>query len=160
MSGLLPVVSQLSRDQLPKIERELLTGLRVARDPAQPIDALKTSLTQVTTYQSAVIAALERAIQDLVPWESYHRLAADIGQLRKDQIELASQTRQLRRESLALVRPDGVSIAHEDQSASPKELITFQTGNEDLAWLNDEVGIGLGTGANGRLSLEIFIARS
>lgn len=64
-----------------------------------------------------------------------------------------------KREAVAY-RAIGVSIAHEDQSASPKELITFQTGNEDLAWLNNEIGVGLGTGANGKLSLEIFIARS
>ena len=54
----------------------------------------------------------------------------------------------------------GVSIAKPDRSANPKELITFQTGNEDLAWLNDEVGVGFGTGAEGKLTLEIFIARS
>ncbi|HZD23203.1 MAG TPA: DUF3237 family protein, partial [Acidimicrobiia bacterium] len=30
----------------------------------------------------------------------------------------------------------GVSIANEDQTADPKELIVFETGNEDLAWLN------------------------
>ena len=53
----------------------------------------------------------------------------------------------------------GVSIAHPDRSANPKELITFQTGNEDLAWLNDEVAVGLGTGAEGKLTLEIFLAR-
>ncbi len=54
----------------------------------------------------------------------------------------------------------GVSIANPDQSANPKELITFQTGNEDLAWLNDEIAVGFGYGAAGRLTLEIFIARS
>jgi hypothetical protein len=53
----------------------------------------------------------------------------------------------------------GVSIANPDRSANPKELITFQTGNEDLAWLNDEVAVGFGTGAEGKLTLEIFIAR-
>jgi len=54
----------------------------------------------------------------------------------------------------------GVSIANADRSANPKELITFQTGNEDLAWLNDEVAVAFGTGASGKLTLEIFIARS
>lgn len=54
----------------------------------------------------------------------------------------------------------GVSIANPDQSANPKELITFQTGNEALAWLNDEIAVAFGTGASGKLTLEIFIARS
>jgi hypothetical protein len=53
----------------------------------------------------------------------------------------------------------GVSIANEDQSANPKELIVFQTGNEEFAWLNDEVAVGFGTGTAGKLTLEIFIAR-
>ena len=30
-------------------------------------------------------------------------------------------------------RAPGISIANPDRSASPKELIAFQTGNEDLA---------------------------
>lgn len=52
----------------------------------------------------------------------------------------------------------GVSIAHEDRTASPQELITFQTGNEDLAWLNSVVGVGLGHGGT-ELELTIYIVR-
>jgi len=54
----------------------------------------------------------------------------------------------------------GISIAHEDRSASPKELLTFQTGNEDLAWLNDEIGVAFGHGAGGRLTVEVYLVRS
>ncbi len=53
----------------------------------------------------------------------------------------------------------GVSIANEDQSANPKELIVFQTGNEDLAWLNNEVAVAFGHGAEGKLTLEIYLVR-
>lgn len=53
----------------------------------------------------------------------------------------------------------GVSIANPDQSADPKELITFQTGNEDLAWLNSEVAVAFGHGEAGRLTLEIYLVR-
>lgn len=53
----------------------------------------------------------------------------------------------------------GVSIAHEDQSADPKELIVFETGNEDLSWLNNEVGVAFGHGAGGKITLEIYIIR-
>jgi hypothetical protein len=56
-------------------------------------------------------------------------------------------------------RATGVSIANEDQSADPKELIVFETGNEDLAWLNDEVGVGFGHGAGGKITLEIYLVR-
>jgi Protein of unknown function (DUF3237) len=63
-----------------------------------------------------------------------------------------------KRESVAY-RAAGVSIAHEDRTASPKELITFETGNEDLAWLNDEVAIAFGHGGAGKISLEIYLLR-
>lgn len=56
-------------------------------------------------------------------------------------------------------RAIGISIAHEDQSASPKELIVFETGNDDLSWLNDEVGVAFGHGAGGKITLEIYLAR-
>jgi hypothetical protein len=53
----------------------------------------------------------------------------------------------------------GVSIANEDRSADPKELIVFQTANEDLAWLNNEVAVAFGHGAAGKITLEIYLIR-
>mgnify|MGYP002624381936 FL=1 len=53
----------------------------------------------------------------------------------------------------------GVSIANEDRSASPRELIVFSTGNDDLAWLNNEIGVALGHGAGGKLDLEVYIVK-
>ena len=53
----------------------------------------------------------------------------------------------------------GVSIANEDQSADPKELIVFSTGNEDLAWLNNEIGVAFGHGAGGKITLEIYLIK-
>lgn len=63
-----------------------------------------------------------------------------------------------KRESVGY-RANGVSIVHEDKTASPQELITFQTGNEDLAWLNSAIGVGLGHGGTD-LDLDIYIVRS
>ena len=56
-------------------------------------------------------------------------------------------------------RGNGVSIANPDRSADPRELIVFETGNEDLAWLNNEVGVAFGHGAEGRITLEIYLVR-
>lgn len=53
----------------------------------------------------------------------------------------------------------GVSIAGENQTASPKELLVFHTGDEDLAWLNDEIGVAFGHGAGGKVTLDIYLAR-
>lgn len=63
-----------------------------------------------------------------------------------------------KRETVAY-RGTGVSIVHEDNTASPQELLTFQTGNEDLAWLNGVVGVALGTGGQD-LTLTVYVIRS
>lgn len=63
-----------------------------------------------------------------------------------------------KRESVAY-RGMGVSIVNADQSAEPRELITFQTGNEDLAWLNREIGVAFGKGEAGKLTVEVYLAR-
>src|SRR5688500_18883273 len=46
-------------------------------------------------------------------------------------------------------RGTGVSIVTSPTEARPQELLTFATGNADLAWLNTAVGIGLGAGKDG-----------
>lgn len=56
-------------------------------------------------------------------------------------------------------RGTGISIVNEDQSADPKELIVFETGNEDLAWLNDEVGVAFGHGASGKITIDIYLVK-
>jgi hypothetical protein len=53
----------------------------------------------------------------------------------------------------------GVSIANPDRSADPRELVVFQTGNEELAWLNDEVGVVLGHGEAGKIELTFYVVR-
>lgn len=53
----------------------------------------------------------------------------------------------------------GVSIANPDQSADPKELVVFQTGNEDLAWLNNEIGVAFGHGEGGKITITIYLVR-
>jgi Protein of unknown function (DUF3237) len=63
-----------------------------------------------------------------------------------------------KRESVAY-RATGVSIANPDKSASPRELIIFETGNEDLGWLNNEIGVALGTGSGGKITLEVYLVR-
>ena len=65
----------------------------------------------------------------------------------------------VKRETVAY-RASGVSVVVSDTEAHPQELITFQTGNEDLAWLNTAVGVGLGGGEAGDLKLNIFIVKS
>ncbi|MFO7299790.1 MAG: DUF3237 family protein [Actinomycetes bacterium] len=63
-----------------------------------------------------------------------------------------------KRETVAY-RATGVSVVKEDQSAEINELLTFQTGNEDLAWLNDRIGVAIGKGAEGQLNIEIYLVK-
>ena len=63
-----------------------------------------------------------------------------------------------KREAVAY-RGSGVSIANPDNSADPKELVTFQTASEDLAWLNNEIAVVVGHGEAGKLNLEFYLVR-
>lgn len=63
-----------------------------------------------------------------------------------------------KRESVAY-RGTGVSIANPDRTAEPRELITFHTGNEDLAWLNGEIGVAFGKGEAGKLTIEVYLVK-
>ncbi len=64
-----------------------------------------------------------------------------------------------KREQVAY-RGSGVSLPVSDTEARPRELITFETGNDDLAWLNKEIGVALGRGDSGRLALSVYIVRN
>jgi len=63
-----------------------------------------------------------------------------------------------KRETIAY-RAIGVSVVESPTEAHPQELITFQTGNQDLAWLNTVIGVGIGHGVEGQIALEIFVVR-
>jgi hypothetical protein len=56
-------------------------------------------------------------------------------------------------------RGTGVSIVKDPTEAAPQELITFATGNADFAWLNSAIGVALGGGKDGKISLTIYVVR-
>lgn len=53
----------------------------------------------------------------------------------------------------------GVSIGIDKTTAEPNELITFETANEDLAFLNTEIAVGLGRGEGADLTLDIYLVK-
>ncbi len=63
-----------------------------------------------------------------------------------------------KRETVAY-RASGVSLAISQTEARPQELLTFQTSNPDLEWLNTVIGVGLGQGSDGVLDLAMFVVR-
>ena len=56
-------------------------------------------------------------------------------------------------------RAGGVSIGIDRTTAEPNELITFETANEDLAFLNTEIAVGLGRGEGADLTLDIYLVK-
>ncbi|MGQ0849788.1 MAG: DUF3237 family protein [Actinomycetota bacterium] len=63
-----------------------------------------------------------------------------------------------KRETVAY-RASGVSIVKSPTEAHPQELLTFTTGNADLAWLNTAVGVALGKGESGTINITIYIVK-
>lgn len=63
-----------------------------------------------------------------------------------------------KRETIAY-HGSGVSIVKSPTEALPQELLTFETGNDDLAWLNSVVGVGLGGGEDGGLIVRLYVVR-
>ncbi len=54
----------------------------------------------------------------------------------------------------------GVSLAGEEQGvAFPRELITFATADESLAFLNTAIAVGLGKGVGEALDLTIYLVK-
>lgn len=54
-------------------------------------------------------------------------------------------------------RATGVSLAGEDNTATPQELITFQTADPELSWLNERVGVAIGQGGGGSITLTVYL---
>ena len=63
-----------------------------------------------------------------------------------------------KRETLSY-RGTGVSVVTSPTEAHPRELITFATGNADLAWLNTAVGVAIGDGEVGKISITLYIVK-
>ena len=43
--------------------------------------------------------------------------------------------------------------------AMPQELLTFQTSDDDLSWLNTAVGVAVGQGQGLDLTLTVYIVK-
>ncbi len=57
-------------------------------------------------------------------------------------------------------RAIGVSIMKSKTEAVPQELLTFETSDEELSWLNTAVGVAIGQGKGLDLTLTVYLVRS
>ena len=56
-------------------------------------------------------------------------------------------------------RAIGVSIMKSKTEAVPHELLTFETSDEELSWLNTAVGVAVGQGEGLDLTLTVYLVR-
>lgn len=115
MNDLLAKVRELNRQPLVEINQRLTEGLKEARGR---LDACNEStcgqeaaagdwLQTAAARQDEVIGTLEGLLGTLTEWDSFSRLAREIGQVRSDQQHLADETDALRLAAIAASTPPG-----------------------------------------------------
>ncbi len=119
MHSLLEGIDRLSREHLPLIGRELTTAIKAAQirlqdekgtrfnlceAPSGPLGQIKPGpffgLATAGKHQDEVIGALERMLARLSRWDDFRRFHREIGQMLRDQQELARRTAELARQTL------------------------------------------------------------
>ncbi|MEE8451710.1 MAG: hypothetical protein V3R99_07335 [Thermoguttaceae bacterium] len=113
MEGLLDDIDRLDREHLPLIGRELTTAIKAAQvrlqqgtdSPEQPDSPEETvsigdPMSEAGRQQDQVIAALEQMLARLGQWDNYRRFHRQIGQLLRDQKEVAGRTTEVGRKTL------------------------------------------------------------
>ena len=109
MEGILAEIERLAAEHLPVIGRELTAAIKAAQirlqeqpaaGPAGAEDAIAGSLATAGRDQDRVIESLEQMLGRLAQWESYRRFHRDVGQLLREQEELARRSAELARDTL------------------------------------------------------------
>ena len=110
MQSLLDEIDRLKRGHLPVIGRDLTAAIKAAQvrlqqpadRPAETPDKTPVgdSLTDAVGHQDEVIASLERMLGQLAQWDNYRRFHREIGQLLRDQQEVARRTAEVGRQTL------------------------------------------------------------
>ncbi len=116
MDRLVPLhagIRALNENTLPGIEHRLIDALKLAREalraqgehPAAAATPLREPLEQlvrdVTAGQEQVVRALEQMLGQLAQWDSYRRLATEVGRFRREQVEVRQRTEALRQETFS-----------------------------------------------------------
>ena len=123
LNELLAQVRALSAQPLPAIDQQLGEAIKSARETQEkapcadgPVEDVAAKLHAAGATQEVVIQALEKMVGTLSEWDSFSRLAREIGQIRSEQERLADGTETLR---LATVAADALSA---DERATAKQL--------------------------------------
>ena len=103
----------LNENALPGIEHRMIDALKRAReelgtrgennaaDATRLREPLLQLVREVTAAQADVVRSLEQMLGQLSQWDSYRRLATEVGRLRREQEDVRQRTDALRRETLS-----------------------------------------------------------
>ena len=106
-------IRALNEHALPRIEHHMIDALKLAREDlstrgennttdATPLREPLLQLVQdATVAQEEVVRSLEQMLGQLSQWDSYRRLATEVGRLRREQEDVHQRTDALRRETLS-----------------------------------------------------------
>lgn len=119
-------IRALNENALPKIEHHMIDALKLAREElrtrsenpgAEPAarEPLQQLVGDVAATQDEVVRALEQMLGQLSQWDSYRRLATEVGRFRREEAELRQRTELLRQETFSkdlrdLTDPQRVSL--------------------------------------------------
>ena len=120
MQSLLKQVRRLSDDVLPPLEEELATALKSARlrseEKKDCAEEAPLPLAGVTKQQDLSVTALEAMLGELAQWDSFSRVAREVGLLKQEQQKLRDQTESVR-VALALAERDAEPLNLARQAA-------------------------------------------
>ncbi len=125
MLSLQKQIRRLSDDVLPPLEEQMATALKSARlrseqkrlenDSSDCADE-PLPLNNITEQQDLAVSALETMLGELAQWDSFSRIAREVGLLKQEQQKLREQTESIR-VALALAQRDAEPINLAKQTA-------------------------------------------
>jgi hypothetical protein len=125
MLSLQKQIRRLSDDVLPPLEEQMATALKSARlrseqnrqdnDSSDCVDE-PLPLTSITEQQDLAVSALEAMLGELAQWDSFSRIAREVGLLKQEQQKLREQTESVR-VALALAQRDAEPLNLAKQAA-------------------------------------------
>ena len=120
MQSLQKQVRRLTEDVLPPLEEGLATALKTARlrseQEKECAEDKPLALERVTLQQDLSVAALEAMLGELAQWDSFSRIAREVGLLKQEQQKLREQTESVR-VALALAERDAEPLNLARQAA-------------------------------------------
>ncbi|OHB70840.1 MAG: hypothetical protein A2V70_14195 [Planctomycetes bacterium RBG_13_63_9] len=144
MESLLQEIADLDREHLPLVGRELTAAIKTAQvaleesSDGRPSSAdVGDRLAGAGKHQDQVIASLERMLAELSRWDDYRRFHREIGQLLRDQQEVARRSGELGQSTMAKdlkdLRPQEraeLSVLAGQQRGLARQLDRIQQGME------------------------------